>query len=151
MRQQGKILSTVGIVHAITDGSTSVFSLLFPIFKVMFHLSYTQVGIITGGGLFITLVAQLLLGRRADGKNVSSFLLTGLLLTSVSLFLLTLSRDFLTLILFIFIIRFATAFFHPIGIGWVSRTYKKNRLDWAMGIQSGSRSSRSPQHCTSPS
>jgi MFS family permease len=33
--------------------------------------------------------------------------------------------------------RFATSFFHPIGIGWISRTYKKGRLDWAMGIQSG--------------
>jgi MFS family permease len=101
-------------------------------------LSYTQVGIITGGGLFITLVAQLFLGRIADGKNVNSFLLTGLLLTSLSLLLLTFSNAFITLIFFIFFMRFATSFFHPIGIGWISRTYKKSRLDWAMGIQSGS-------------
>lgn len=138
MKQQGKILSTVSLVHAINDGSTAVISILFPIFKEIFQLNYTQVGIITGGGLFITLIAQLVLGRLADGKNVNSFLLTGLLLTSLSLILLGFSSGFLTLICFIFFMRFATSFFHPIGIGWISRTYKKGRLDWAMGIQSGS-------------
>jgi MFS family permease len=138
MTQQGRILSTVSLIHAINDGSVAVISILFPIFKELFDLTYTQVGIITGGGLFITLVAQLILGRMADGKNVNSFLLTGLLLTSSSLVLLTFSNAFITLIFFIFFMRFATSFFHPIGIGWVSRTYKKGRLDWAMGIQSGS-------------
>jgi FSR family fosmidomycin resistance protein-like MFS transporter len=138
MKQPEKILSAVSLIHAINDGSVAVISILFPIFKQLFNLSYTQVGIITGGGLFITLVAQLLLGRIADGKNVNSFLLTGLLLTSLSLVLLTFSNAFITLIFLIFFMRFATSFFHPIGIGWISRTYKKGRLDWAMGIQSGS-------------
>ena len=138
MKQQERILSTVSLIHAINDGSVAVISILFPIFKQLFNLSYTQVGVITGGGLFITLIAQLLLGRIADGKNVNSFLLTGLLLTSFSLVLLTFSNAFITLIFLIFFMRFATSFFHPIGIGWISRTYKKGRLDWAMGIQSGS-------------
>jgi FSR family fosmidomycin resistance protein-like MFS transporter len=137
MKQQGRILSTVSLIHAINDGSVSVISILFPIFKDLFQLSYTQIGFITGGGLFITLVAQLFLGRIADGKNVNSFLLTGLLLTSVSLLLLSFSNGFITLLFLVFFMRFATSFFHPIGIGWISRTYKKGRLDWAMGIQSG--------------
>ncbi|PNX54261.1 MAG: hypothetical protein BV458_00140 [Thermoplasmata archaeon M9B2D] len=137
MSQQGTILSAVSLIHAINDASVAVVSILFPIFKGLFELSYTQVGIITGGGLFITLIAQLFLGRIADGKNVNSFLLSGLLLTSLSLILLTVSNGFLSLLLFIFFMRFATSFFHPIGIGWISRTYKKGKLDWAMGIQSG--------------
>jgi len=138
MKEQGRILWTVGIIHAINDGSIAAVSVLFPVFRELFHLSYTEVGIITGGGLTITLIGQLVFGRIADGKNVNSFLLTGLLLTGVSMFLLTLSSSFLTLILFMLILRFATSFFHPIGVGWVSRTYKRDRLDWAMGIQSGS-------------
>lgn len=138
MKPQGRILSTVSLIHAVNDGSIAVISILFPIFKELFNLSYTQVGIITGGGLFITLVGQLVLGRLADGKNVNSFLLTGVLLTSLSLMLLSFSSGFLSLICLIFFLRFATSFFHPIGIGWISRTYKKGRLDWAMGIQSGS-------------
>ncbi len=138
MTPEGRILTSVSIIHAVNDGSVAVISILFPIFKELFTLSYTQVGIITGGGLFITLVAQLLLGRFADGKNVNAFLLTGVALTSISLVLLTFSNAFITLIVFIFFMRFATSFFHPIGIGWISRTYKKGKLDWAMGIQSGS-------------
>ena len=138
MKQQGRILSSVSLIHAINDGAVSVISILFPIFKELFNLSYTQVGIITGGGLFITLVAQLFLGRMADGKNVNTFLLTGLIMTSLSLVLMTISNGFITLIFLIFFLRFATSFFHPIGIGWISRIYKKNKLDWAMGIQSGS-------------
>ncbi|KYK20468.1 hypothetical protein AYK25_04715 [Thermoplasmatales archaeon SM1-50] len=137
MSQQGKILSAVSLIHAINDASVAVVSILFPIFKVLFELNYTQVGIITGGGLFVTLVAQLILGKITDGKNVNSFLLIGLLMTSLSLVILSFSSGFLTLLLFIFFIRFATSFFHPIGIGWISRIYKKNKLDWAMGIQSG--------------
>ncbi len=137
MSQQGKILSAVSLIHAINDASVAVVSILFPIFKVLFELNYTQVGIITGGGLFVTLVAQLILGKITDGKNVNSFLLIGLLMTSLSLVFLSFSSGFLTLLLFIFFIRFATSFFHPIGIGWISRIYKKNKLDWAMGIQSG--------------
>jgi FSR family fosmidomycin resistance protein-like MFS transporter len=137
MKQQGRILSTVSLIHAVNDGSTSVMLILFPIFKEIFHLSYTQVGIISGGGLFITLVGQLILGKFTDGKNVNSFLLTGVAFTSLSLVLLSFSTDFITLLCFIFFLRFATSFFHPVGIGWISRTYKKDRLDWAMGIQSG--------------
>ena len=137
MNHQTKILTTVSIIHAINDGSTAVISILFPIFKDLFQLNYTQVGIITGGGLFITLVAQLGLGRRADGKNVNTFLLTGLLLTALSLLILTFSNGYYSLLFFIFFMRFATSFFHPIGIGWISRTYKKGKLDWAMGVQSG--------------
>jgi len=138
MNEKKRVLSTVSIYHALTDGSISVISVLFPIFKSLFNLTYTQVGIITGGGLLITLIAQLLIGRIADGKNFNTLLSTGVLLTSISLLLLTQSQGFITLIIFIFILRISTSFFHPIGVGWISRIYKKDRLDWAMGIQSGS-------------
>jgi len=138
MNEKYRILSTVSIYHALNDGSVSTIPLLFPIFKSLFDLNYTQVGIISGGGLLITLIAQLLIGRTADGRNFGDLLSIGVLLTSVSLLLLTRSQSFLMLALFIFILRFSTSFFHPIGVGWISRTFKKDRLDWAMGIQSGS-------------
>jgi MFS transporter, FSR family, fosmidomycin resistance protein len=138
MHEKTKILSTVSMYHALTDGSVAVIPLLFPIFKILFNLSYTQVGIITGGGLFITLICQLIIGEYGDGKNVGMLLSLGILCTAFSLLLLAFSRDFLTLVVFIFILRFSTSFFHPLGVGWISRIYKKDRLDWAMGLQSGS-------------
>lgn len=136
MNDKHKILSTTAIYHAFNDGAAAAIPLLFPIFKDIFGLSYTQVGMITGGGLLITLIAQLMIGRISDHKDFRTLLSTGIFLLCASLLLLTQTQGFLSLLLFIFVLRFASSFYHPIGIGWISRTFKKDRLDWAMGMQS---------------
>lgn len=137
MEEKLRILATTSLYHAVNDGSVAVIPILFPIFKTIFNLSYTQVGIITGGGLLLTLFSQLLIGRKADGKDFRTLLSVGILLVSASLLLITQSKDFFTLLFFMLFIRFASSFFHPVGVGWISRTFKKLKLDWAMGIQSG--------------
>ena len=137
MQDKHRILTTVSLYHGLNDGAISVIPLLFPILKDLFSLSYTQVGIITGGGFLVTLIAQLFIGRASDRRNFSFLLSIGILLLSLGMLVLTQSRDFITLLLFMFLLRFAAAFFHPIGIGWISRTFKHDRLDWAMGMQSG--------------
>jgi len=137
MQKKHRILSTVSIFHAVNDGTISVIPLLFPIFKDLFSLSYTQVGVITGGGLLFTLICQLFIGRISDRLNFRTLLATGVLFLSISMLFITRSVDFLTLLLFMLLLRFGASFFHPIGIGWVSRTFKRDKLDWAMGVQSG--------------
>jgi FSR family fosmidomycin resistance protein-like MFS transporter len=137
MKEKKRILSTVSLYHALDDGAISVIPLLFPVLKILFDLSYTQIGFITGGGLLITLIGEIFIGHISDSKNFRIMLASGILLISVSMLLLTQAYDFITLVLFIFILRLAASFFHPIGIGWISKTFKKDRLDWAMGIQSG--------------
>ena len=136
MDDKNKILLTIGLYHAFNDGSVVVIPLLFPIFKALFDLSYTQVGVITGGGLLIVLITQIFIGRISDQKNFRTLLSIGILLLSASMLLITQTQGFLTLLLFIFIVRFSSSFYHPIGIGWVSRTFKKDRIDRGMGIQS---------------
>ena len=136
MNDKHKILTTTSIYHAFNDGAVAAIPLLFPIFKDIFGLSYTQVGMITGGGLLVTLIAQLMIGRISDHKDFRTLLSTGVFLLCASLLLLTQTQGFLSLLLFIFVLRFASSFYHPIGIGWISRTFKKDRLDWAMGMQS---------------
>ncbi|PNX46784.1 MAG: hypothetical protein BV457_07005 [Thermoplasmata archaeon M9B1D] len=124
--------------HALNDGAISVVPLLFPIFKDIYNLNYTQIGLITSISLFIHLITQLYIGRSSDGKNFRTLLSFGILLISISLFVLVKTEDFFTLLIFLIFLRISVSFFHPIGIGWISRTFKKERLDWAMGIQSGS-------------
>lgn len=136
MHNKTSVLSTVSIYHAFNDGSVAVIPLLFPIFKTLLNLTYTQVGIIMGGGLLITLITQLVIGGQADIKNRSTLLSTGILLLSGSLLLLTHIQGFFTLLIFIILLRFSAGFFHPVGVGWISQTFKRDRLDWAMGIQS---------------
>lgn len=138
MKDKYSILSTVCMYHALNDGAISVVPLLFPIFKDIYNLNYTQIGLITSISLFIHLITQLYIGRSSDGKNFRTLLSFGILLISISLFVLVKTEDFFTLLIFLIFLRISVSFFHPIGIGWISRTFKKERLDWAMGIQSGS-------------
>ncbi len=138
MKDKYSILTTVSMYHAINDGAISVVPLLFPIFKEIYNLNYTQIGFITSISLFIHLIAQLYIGKISDGKNFRILLSSGILLISFSLFILTETKDFFTLLIFLIILRISVSFFHPIGVGWISRTFKKERLDWAMGVQSGS-------------
>jgi len=136
MDEKKRILSAVALSHAFNDASVVIIPLLFPIFKNLFNLSYTEVGIITGGGLLITLITQLLIGRLSDKKSKRTFLLLGTFLLGVTFLLIPLTQGFLTLVFFVFLHRFAAGFFHPIGIAWISKVFKKDKLDWAMGIQS---------------
>ncbi len=138
MSAKTPILLTVCLYHAINDGIVAIIPILLPIFRELYQLSYTQIGFITGGSLIVTLVAQLLFGRAADGRSFRSMLSLGIFLLSLSLLLLTQVTGFLTLLFFVLFLRVGAAFFHPIGVGWISRTFKKERLDWAMGVQSGS-------------
>jgi FSR family fosmidomycin resistance protein-like MFS transporter len=138
MNDKNSILTTVSIYHALNDGAISVVPLLFPVFKDIYNLNYTQIGLITSLSLFIHLIAQLYIGRISDGKNFRTLLSFGILLVSISLLVLIETKDFLTLLIFLIFLRIAVSFFHPIGVGWVSRIFKNERLDWAMGIQSGS-------------
>lgn len=136
MKEKTRILSVVSIYHAFNDGAISVIPLLFPVLKSLFDLSYTEVGIITGGGLFVTLITQLLIGNISDTKNKRILLSTGILLLSGAMLIMPHASGFLTLFLFVLLLRFAAGFFHPTGVGWISQTFKRERLDWAMGIQS---------------
>ncbi len=132
------ILLTVCLYHAINDGVLAIIPILLPIFRQLYSLSYTQIGLITGGSLIITLIAQLIFGHVADGRSFRTMLSLGIFIVSLSILLLTQVTGFITLLSFVFILRIGAAFFHPIGVGWISRTFKKERLDWAMGVQSGS-------------
>jgi FSR family fosmidomycin resistance protein-like MFS transporter len=137
MKEKTRILSTVSIYHALNDGSIVVVTLLFPIFRTLFNLNYTQIGLLTGLGLLTNIVAQLFIGHTADGKNSNTLLSTGIILIALSLLLITQSKNYLSLFIFILLLRISTSFFHPIGTGWISRTYKKENIDHAMGTQAG--------------
>jgi len=137
MNEKHRILSTVSIYHALNDGAVAAIPILFPIYKIIFDLSYTEIGIITGSALLINIIFQLMLGRISDGKNSRTMLSLGILLISLSLLIFTQISGFYSLILVMILLRIGASFFHPIGTGWISRIFKKHRLDWAMGVQSG--------------
>jgi len=135
---QIRVLTAVSLYHAANDGALTIVPILLPLLRDLFSLSYTQIGIITSAGLFMTLVGQLILGHLADGRNTRTMLSIGIVLIIVTLPLISQAQGFLSLLVLVVLLRFAASFFHPIGVGWISRVFKTERLDWAMGVQSGS-------------
>ena len=136
MKDNIKILSMVSLYHLFNDGVISLVPLLFPIFRTLFNLSYSQIGFITGTGLAISLVFQFLIGSSSDKKNFRTLLTIGIGLLVITLLLFPTIQGFLSLFILFIFLRFSASFFHPIGIGLISRRFKKDRLDWAMGTQS---------------
>jgi len=136
MKQNVRLLAMVSFFHLFNDGVISLVPLLFPIFRSLFNLSYSQIGIITGTVLATSLLAQFLIGSISDKRNFRTLLIIGMSLLVLSLLLFPSVQGFLSLFLLFIFLRFSSSFFHPLGIGLISRRFKKDRLDWAMGIQS---------------
>ena len=105
MNEKIRILSTVSLYHALNDGTVAVIPILFPIFKVIFNLSYTEIGIISGGGLLFSIITQFMIGRISDGENSQKLLSLGIFVISISLILLTKAQGFFSLLLLMFFFK----------------------------------------------
>ncbi|MBS3748340.1 MAG: MFS transporter [Candidatus Thermoplasmatota archaeon] len=136
MKNNIKLLITVCFFHLFNDGVISLVPLLFPVFRTLFNLSYSQIGIITGTGLAVSLFAQFFIGILSDKRNFKTLLLTGMSLLVIALLIFPNIQGFISLFALFILLRFSSSFFHPLGIGLISKRFKKDRLDWAMGIQS---------------
>jgi MFS family permease len=62
---------------------------------------------------------------------------SGVMLLGAASILIARADSFALLLVLVLAARVGASFYHPIGIGWVSSTYKGHRLDRAMGFQSG--------------
>ena len=87
--------------------------------------------------MLITVVVQYMVGRFAD-RTFSRYLLeVGALLMGASFVLMMFVSDFTELFLAVISMRFGAAFYHPVGISWITKEYAGGYLDTALGIQSG--------------
>jgi MFS family permease len=86
----------------------------------------------------MTFLFQLLVASKAHHFEYKHMLLFSTIGISLSLFLLSLSWNFYSLILFYILFRGFVSFYHPVGISMVSRAHPDKKIDFAMGIQSGS-------------
>ena len=127
---------TIGFHHLCNDGTLMVLVALIPVLRDAMDLSYYDVGFL-GFSLAITVVAQLVVGKYVDRKFSAYMLEFGASLMALSFFLLLFVSDFTELLLAIIAMRVGAAFYHPVGISWVTRAYAGPGLDDALGVQSG--------------
>ncbi len=137
-RIKRRILSTVVLHHFCNDASVVALPAIFPVLhtqKVLIK-QYSDIGTILFIGLAVSIVFQLIIGHNAKRRHYRRFLILDAAIVGISLLLMTLSRNLVMLVIFFVGVRIGTSVYHPVGISWVSHTFKGTRLDRAMGFQS---------------
>jgi MFS family permease len=131
-------LPVLTLYHAVDDGMLASIAAMFPILSKIgdFGLSYQNIGLLTSIGLTVTIFFQVLAGRAGDQKDTRLMMTIGILILGITSFLLTFAWDFISLLSIILLVRMGASFYHPIGIGWISKKYEGEALDRSMGYQS---------------
>jgi len=135
-----RILFSASLFHAFNDASTVIVPMIFPLlFSQQFIIkNYSHIGIISNLGLLTTFLFQIVIANYAHKFEYKHLLLLSSLGISVSVLLITLSANMVSMLFFYLLMRGFTSFYHPIGIATVSKAHPDQGLDFAMGIQSGS-------------
>ena len=131
-----RLLWTVSFHHLCNDGTLMVLVAVIPVLVDVMDLSYYDVGIL-GLTLAITVIAQFMVGKYTDRRFSVYVLEIGVALMAMSFLLLLLVNDFKGILLAVIAMRVGAAFYHPVGISWITRAYAGPGLDRALGVQSG--------------
>lgn len=135
-----KILISASLFHAFNDASTVIVPMIFPLlYSQQFIIKkYSHIGILSNLGLLTTLLFQIVIAHHADRFEYKHLLLFSSVGIAVSVLLISLSVNMVSMLLLYLLMRCFTSFYHPIGIATVSKAHPDQGMDFAMGIQSGS-------------
>ena len=138
MKSDSKLLTAVGLYHFANDGSLAVLPLVLPVIKLKFNLSYTDIGILTGVGLIVTLLVQILVSELANRFRAVRVLTLGM--TTMLLFsaMMVFVWNYASLLVFVIGMRIGAAAYHPLGLALVAKRFGNGDIDMAMGVQSSS-------------
>jgi MFS family permease len=124
--------------HLCNDASVVALPAIFPILyrEGVLIRRYSDIGTTILIGLAVAILFQLIIGHHVKRRHYRCCLALDALIVGISLLLMTLSRNYLMLVLFFVGVRVGTSVYHPVGISWISSTFAGRNLDRAMGIQS---------------
>ncbi len=137
-KSKKRLLAAVAMHHAFNDGSSVALLAIFPILikKGELLTNYTSIGKFPLSVMAVAIVAQAVIGHYVKPRHSRYFLALDALIVGLSLILMTRATNFPMLVLFYLGMRLGTSIYHPVGISWVSHSFKGVGLDKAMGIQS---------------
>lgn len=135
-----RILFSASLFHAFNDASTVIVPMIFPLlFSQQFIIkNYSHIGILSNLGLLTTFLFQIVIANYAHKFEYKHLILLSSLGISMSVLLITLSVNMVSMLFLYLLMRVFTSIYHPIGIATVSKAHPDHGLDFAMGIQSGS-------------
>jgi FSR family fosmidomycin resistance protein-like MFS transporter len=107
------ILLSLSAAHFLNDAIQMVIPAIYPIIKVNFHLSFTQIGLITLVYQITASILQPMVGNYTD-KNPKPFSLTiGMGFSLVGLLCLAFSGSFLAVLGSVMLVGVGSSIFHP--------------------------------------
>jgi MFS transporter, FSR family, fosmidomycin resistance protein len=108
-----RVLVALSVAHLLNDTLQSLIPALYPVLKDSFHLSFTQIGMITFTYQLTASVLQPLVGSYTDRKPQPFSLAWGMVFTLIGLVLFARAAKFPSLVLAAALTGTGSAIFHP--------------------------------------
>jgi FSR family fosmidomycin resistance protein-like MFS transporter len=107
------ILFTVSLAHLINDMLQAVIPSIYPLIKTRYHLSFTQIGLITFTYQITASILQPFVGFYTDRKPRPYSLVAGMGFTLLGLFCASISSSFYDILGSVSLIGIGSSIFHP--------------------------------------
>ncbi len=107
------VLFAISFSHLLNDTIQSLIPSIYPLVKNSYHLSFSQIGLITLSFQLAASLLQPLVGFYTDKKPQPFSLPTGMAFTLIGLILLSQSPSFGILIFSVILIGIGSSIFHP--------------------------------------
>lgn len=107
------ILVAISVCHLLNDTIQSLIPAIYPLVKESFHLSFTQIGLITFTFQCTASLLQPCVGYYTDRRHKPYSLTLGMFITLVGLVLLAFSDRFSFLLMSVGLLGIGSAIFHP--------------------------------------
>jgi FSR family fosmidomycin resistance protein-like MFS transporter len=107
------VLLAISFAHLLNDTIQSLVPAIYPVVKESFHLSYTQIGLITLTGQMTASLLQPLVGHFADRRPQPYALAGGMCFTLAGLALLSQAGSFPLLLVSVALVGVGSSVFHP--------------------------------------
>ena len=122
-----RILAVLSFGHLATDLSQGAIPALLPVFKALFHLSYTGVGFIVLMSNISSSIIQPAFGALSDRLGIRWMMPLGALLAGVGMTLAVFSPDYVVLVSLVLVSGVGVAAFHPEGYRFAGLAAGKRR------------------------
>jgi FSR family fosmidomycin resistance protein-like MFS transporter len=112
-RTNFSILAAISVSHFLNDMVQSLIPAIYPILKVVYHLDFRQIGLITLANQATASMLQPLVGNYTDRRPLPYSLPVGMAFTLVGIGLLAGAPTYLLLLLAVAFVGVGSAIFHP--------------------------------------
>lgn len=130
-------LAILSLAHFTNDGLVLLLPIMLPLIAKDLNLSYIEIGVLGGSILISHGIGQFIFGYYSDKiKRRSDLVTSGLIVSSISIFLVGISDSYHQLQVLSLLVGLSTSVYHPVGFSILSTLFKNKGK--AIGIHGAS-------------